>query len=231
MTDAPRVALALGVVGRFGEALLEALLSSPRYSRVQVATCAPLTSTLPKLEPLDLDRPPGGRLPPGIDDVFCCVDQRPGFYGRDRAYLPMARSRLPDIAPLLRNAGAQRLVLLGALTPVEQLAAPQAGVQDEAELALVRSGFQTLVLLRPADTGRPSTGHPFERVMHAIGGTLAGYLVPQSMQPLRPHLVARAALDALDRLGPGTHVLNAPAIRELLDMDRHATNIRRRLRG
>ena len=89
----------------------------------------------------------------------------------------------------------------------------------------------TPLVLRPADTGRPPTGHPFERVMHAIGGTLAGYLVPQSMQPLRPHLVARAALDAPDRLGPGTHVLNAPAIRELLDMDTHATKIRRRLRG
>ena len=83
----------------------------------------------------------------------------------------------------------------------------------------MRGGFETLVLLRPAETGRQSTGHPIERLMHAIGGTLASYLIPQSMQPLRPALIARAALEAPDRLGPGTHVLNASAILKLLGID------------
>jgi hypothetical protein len=231
MTNAPRTALACGVVGKFGETLLEALLASPRYSAVYVATRSPLTSTLTRLRPLPLSATWEAEQLPAIDDVYCCVDQRPGFYGRDRAYLPAQRAQLPAIASIARRAGALRFVLLTATAPIEQLSAPQGGVQDGNELALVRSGFETLVLMRPADTGRPASGNALEWLMHAIGGTLISYLIPQSMQPLRPHLVARAALEAPERLGTGTHVLNAPAIRRLLGMEQHARAARRRLRG
>lgn len=226
MPDPHRTALAAGVVGRLGEALLEALLASPRYRQVYVATRFELTSTLPELLPLAVDQHWQQPLPE-ICDLYCCVDQRAGFYGRDRAYMPVDRAQLPAIMSAARRSGVSRFALLSGLAPLEQLSVPQGGLRDANELALVRAGFRTLVLLRPSESGHPGSGHPLERLMQTIGGTLAGYLIPQSMQPLRPGLVARAALDAMDRLGPGTHVLNAPAIRELLGMDRAASPFRR----
>lgn len=226
MPDPGRTALAAGVVGKLGEALLEALLASRRYDQVYVATRFPLTSTLAELRPLAVDQHWQQALPEA-GDAYCCVDQHPGFYGRDRAYMPVDRAQLPPLAAAARRCGVSRFALLSGLAPLDQLSVPGAGLRDANDLALVRAGFRTLVLMRPAETGHPGPGHPFERLMQAIGGTLASYLIPQSMQPLRPGLVARAALDAMHRLGPGIHVLNAPAIRELLGRDRHASPFRR----
>ena len=212
-----RTAFAAGVVGRLGEALIEALVGDERYASVYVATRAPLASTLGKLRPCPLTlQSPSAAIPSPIGDVFCCTDLRQGFFGRDRAYAQVTADDAPAIARLARAAGARRFVRLAPLTPVEQLNTTGYGVRNAAELELVKAGFETLVLLRPSDTGQPATGNPFARMALGIGRVLSGYLIPQSMQPLRPHLIARAALEALDCLGPGTHVLDAPALRELL---------------
>jgi hypothetical protein len=224
-----RTAFASGVVGRLGEALIETLLASPTYSQVYVATRAPLTSTVPKLVPVTLDLET--RFPGRIDDVFCCIDQRRGFYGRDRAYQSLSRKDIPEVARAVRNAHARRFVLITPLTPLDQLAAPIQGARDGTELQLIMAGFECLILLRPADTGEPVRANPLERIVHMLGEVLSGYLIPQSMQPLRPVLVARAACWAPDRLGPGTHVLNAPAIRKLLGMGEDRRSLRKRLRG
>jgi hypothetical protein len=216
---AGRVALAVGVTGRLGESLLEALVGAARYSVVHVATRAPLESALGKLHPFPLTlRSSGTAVPSPIDDVYCCIGLQPGFYGRDRAYATPNPADLPMLARLARAAGARRFALLAPLTPIDQLSAPAGGVRDTAELELVKAGFETLVLLRPADSGRPPAANLFERIAVGIAGVLAAYLIPQSMQPLRPDLVARAAIEALERAGPGTHVMNAPAIRALLDL-------------
>jgi hypothetical protein len=224
-----RVAFAVGVVGRLGESLLEALISTQRYSLVHVATRAPLESTLGKLRPSLLTlRSSDIAIPSPIDDVYCCIDLRPGFYGRDRAYATITAADLPVLARLTRAAGAKRFALVAPLTPVDQLSAPGHGVRDMAELDLVQAGFETLVLLRPADSGRPVSANLFQRIALGIGGVLAAYLIPQSMQPLRPDLVARAAIESLERSGPGTHVMNAPAIRELLALKEPPGWLRRR---
>ncbi len=199
--------------------MLEALIGAVRYSTVYVATRSPLASTLGKLRPLPMVVQSPATIMSPIDDVYCCSELRPGFYGRDRAYVAVSAADLPAVARLTRAAGAQRFVLLTPLTPLHQLSAPGHGMRDEAELELVRAGFETLVVLRPADTGQPARGNLLERTALGIGGVLAAYLVPQSMQPLRPNLVARAAIEVLDSLGPGTHVLNAPAIRKLLKLE------------
>jgi hypothetical protein len=212
-----RSAYAIGVVGRIGEALLEELVGAERYAAVFVATRGPLRSALGKLRPSPLNpqSPDLGTASP-IDDVYCCIDLRPGFFGRDQAYLGASATDLPAIARLARASGAQRFVLIVALSPLDQLSAPEHGVRDYSELGLVGAGFETLVFLRPADEGHAGSGRAFERIVLAIGKALIAYLIPQSMQPLRPQVIARAALNAIDSLGPGVHVLNAPAIRKLL---------------
>lgn len=223
-----RVAFAVGVVGRLGESLLEALIGGQGYSLVHVATRARLESTLGKLRPslLTLESP-NASIPSPIDDVYCCVGLRPGFYGRDRAYASVTTADLPYLARLTRAAGATRFALVAPLTPIDQLSVPGRGVRDIGELELVKAGFETLVLLRPSDTGRPVSANVFERIALGIGSVLAAYLIPQSMQPLRPNLVALAAIEALERAGPGTHVMNAPAIRELLDLKESPAWLRR----
>ena len=227
-----RSAYAIGVVGRLGEAILEALIGCARYGAVHVATRAPLSSTLGKLQPCPLTlESSNAAISSPIDDVYCCTDLRPGFHGRDRAYLRATAADLPAIARLTRAAGAKRFVLVTALAPLDQLSAPERGVRDEFELALVEAGFGTLVLLRPADSGQPASGNPLERIVLGMGNVLAGYLIPQSMQPLRPSLVARAALEAVESLGPGTHVLNAPGIRKLLKLEEQPGWLRRRAKG
>jgi hypothetical protein len=215
-----RTAFAAGVVGRLGEALIEALVGDERYSSVYVATRAPLASTLGKLRPCPLTlQSSSAAIPSPIGDVFCCTNLRQGFYGRDRAYARVREDDVPAIARLARAAGARRFVLLTPLTPLDQLNTPGYGVRNTAELELIKAGFETIVLLRPSDTGQPATGNLFARMALGVGRVLSGYLIPQSMQPLRPHLVARAAVEALDCLEPGTHVLDAPAIRELLERE------------
>jgi len=224
-----RIALAVGVVGRLGEALLEALIGARRYSVVHVATRSPLESTLAKLQPLLLTlQSSSASVPSPIDDVYCCIGLRPGFYGRDRAYVTVTGAEVPAIARLARAAAAKRFALIAPLPALDQLSAPGHGVRDAMELELVRAGFETLVLLRPADSGRPSSGNPFERIARGLGGVLASYLIPQSMQPLRPELVARAAIEAMGGAGAGTHVMNAPAIRQLLKIEETPRWLRRR---
>lgn len=216
-----RSALAIGTVGRTGEALINSLLAHPDYATVHVAVEAPLRSTLPRLRPWRIDpdalaRPgdPAGCALPPVDDVYCYIDGSRSYYGRDRAYVPASAGQVPELARLAAAAGARRFILVSPLAAFLQLAAPAGGALHLREIDLIRLGFETLAILRPTTTGGGGRGNLLERLVARGASAMLDILMPQGLQPLSPHRIAQAALTAA-ALGPGVHLIGGDRIAAL----------------
>lgn len=216
-----RSALAIGTVGRTGEALINALLEHPDYATVHVAVEAPLRSTLARLRPWRIDPDAlachgdaaGSALPPA-DDVYCCIDGRRSYFGRDRAYFPVAAQQLPVLARFAAAAGARRFILVSPLPAFLQLAAPAGGALHLREIDLIRLGFETLAILRPTTTGGGGRGNVLARLVARGASAMLEILMPQGLQPLSPHRIAQAAIAAA-ALGPGVHMIGGDRIAAL----------------
>ena len=226
-----RSALAIGTVGRIGEALINSLLEHPDYATVHVAVEAPLRSTLPRLRPWRIDPnalvrqdsvrqdsvrqadASGIALPP-TDDVYCCVDGSRSYFGRDRAYFPVPAQLVPALARLAARSGARRLILLSPLPAHLQPSAPAGGAMHVRELELLGLGFETLVILRPTTDYATNCGNALARLVAWGAKAVMEIVIPQSLQPLRPRQIAQAAIHAAT-LGPGVHMIGGARIARL----------------
>lgn len=216
-----RSALAIGTVGRTGEALINSLLAHPDYATVHVAVEAPLRSTLPRLRPWRIDPDALARhgdaadcaLPP-VDDVYCCIDGSRSHYGRDRAYVPVSAGQVPELARLAAAAGARRFILVSPLPAFLQMAAPAGGALHLREIGLIRLGFETLAILRPTEDFDRGRGNPLARLATWGAKAVLEIVIPRSLQPLRAQEIARAAIGAA-ALGPGVHILGPERIAAL----------------
>lgn len=215
---ASRTALAIGTVGRLGEALVNALLESAEYAAVHVAVGMPLRSTLPRLRPwridpaaLERNDSPAAAMPP-VDDVYCCIDGSRSHFGRDLAYFPLPARQVTALGRLAAQSGARRLILLSPLPAFLQLSA--AGATHPREIDLVGLGFETLVIVRPTADYRATHGSTLARLIAWGARAAMEIVIPQGLQPLRAHDTARASIAAA-ALGAGVHVLDPERIRAL----------------
>ena len=217
----PRSALAIGTVGRIGEALINSLLEHPDYATVHVAVEAPLRSTLPRLRPWQItpdtlaehDAAAGLELPL-VDDVFCCIDGSRSYFGRDRAYVPVLAQQVPALARLAARSGARRFVLLSPLPAFLQLSAAAGGAMHVREMELIGLGFETLVIVRPTANYATAPGNALARLVTWGAKAVMEIVVPQGLQPLRPQQIAQAAIHAAT-LGPGVHMIGGNQIASL----------------
>lgn len=207
-----RGVLLAGARGRLGEAVLNALLASPLYDRVWVAAGRVIDSTERKLRlwtpetPLD-----------AIDDVVLLPGESRTYYGRDDVYATLAPEDVVNVAEAARRAGAERALLLAPLRAFIDPLALREVLSGETEWALHAAGFPTLIVLRPGQEGETGRGEGgLGRRLLAWYLKQFAYLAPKSTLPLDSPRLARAALEALDRLPAGTHVLDAAQIQRRL---------------
>jgi hypothetical protein len=208
-TGAPRVALALGMVGALGDELLAALVASPHYRLVYVALKQQIASASAKYRPWVIGSPPVR-----ADDAYLCVSDAQTLLPRVSPVLAFDAGHLLDAARIARDAGARRLVVVAPLSALLQMNAASHTVSSEDELALVGMQFESLVIVRPSQQEIDEGGGAWlGRTVRSLGKMVLDIMLPAHVQALRPRTAALAILAAVDRTGTGVHVIGA---RELL---------------
>jgi hypothetical protein len=210
--EAPRAALALGLVGSLGEELLAALVASPRYRLVHVQVRQPMASAARKFRPWV-----AGTSIIAVDDAFLCLGDAALPHPEHSPLVPYAASQIVAAAELARDAGARRLVVVAPLGALLQMNAATQIVSSEQELALVDMHFETLLIVRPTrDDAATGTGSWLQRTVGAMGRAVLGIMLPAQVQALQPKTAAAAILTALDRTPSGVNVLGARQLAALV---------------
>lgn len=203
-------ALLLGAAGSLGEALMARLLASSSYARIHVGVerAMPSTSSRFAALPLNDDAP----WPPARD-AFLCETPPETPLRADAAIRPLAPAQMLTAARAARAAGVSRLVLVAPLAAVLQLSGAVRTLNQTDEIELVRLGFETLVIVRPTEqeSDAPAGGW-FRGLVRSAGRAVLHIMLPPTIQPLRADTAAAAILTAVERLGPGVHVLGAQAL-------------------
>ena len=238
-----RTALVAGAVGRLGEALLSAVVSSPRYETVRVLIDRPLASTVAGLAGITLESiadpgyawtgaprkgAPGSARAgdsraagTGELDVFACwtdpadpLARTPN--GRDAAYTAITDpAALRRLASAATARGARRLLILAPLAAWQQVSAAERMLPQAMELELAALAVPTVIVMRPTTERGPSaSGTRMQRLVRFYLSQLR-FMLPSSTHALRSIEIARAALALMAEAdAPGLRVVTLDEIRQ-----------------
>jgi hypothetical protein len=217
-----RVAFIAGNVGRLGEELLNALLESPRYERVAVAVRKPMRSHVAKLEPVVVPAAregwnPARAMARAPEDLFLCIEpERQSFWKLARPYVAVSSEWAAELARAMHGAGSRRVAVVTPLEAILQLGMVPS-IRDTDELAILQAGFERMLVLRPTEEGRGEAPRGFfAAVGDLVMRTLAGYMTPGRLQPVRVRRVAQVAIETLATMADGVQVMGAARLRELV---------------
>jgi hypothetical protein len=119
--------------------------------------------------------------------------------------------QIPVLARIAAQSGARRLILLSPQSAFLQLSVPGNAAIQLREVALVALGFDTLVILRPAQDYANAQGSALARLAAWGAKAVLEIVIPQRLQPLPAGQIAQAAIDAAT-FGPGVHILSGGQI-------------------
>lgn len=216
--EAPkRNALVIGAVGKVGEALLSRVMASSHYAKVFVLTREPLDTSSAKLTPLFMD---SAELPENdaplalpdldgarIDDAYCCVTDDRSYYRRDDVYCGVSKRNILPVARASRAAGARRLAVVSPMAALDQMSGVGNALADTAEVRVVETGFETLVIIRPVPRAGAVDGPFAARLSAWIVSTLADYMTPRKFNLRGAPVIAGAAVEAMEAGAPGVQVI------------------------
>lgn len=212
MATENRVALVAGATGLVGREILAILLADKRYCRVHTLGRRNIDLQHPKLEQHVVDFT---RLPklPLVDDVFVALGTTIKVAGSQQAFRAVDFDAVMAVARAGAACGATRLGAVSALGADAQSSVFYSRVKGEAEEALVQSGYQCLVLARPAMLAgdRDALGQPTrlgERAGLALTRALRP-LIPSNYQSIRAADVAAALVRAVGVGKPGVQRLES----------------------
>lgn len=208
----PRSALALGVVGALGEELLAGLVGGSRYATVHVAVDQAIGSATARFKPWLY-----GHGVVMADDAYVCITGPETFVPKAT---PMHRVGIDDVveaAGAARACGATRLVLVSPLPALLQLNAASHMLSSTREMDVAEMGFETLLVIRPtADDAARAPGW-LPGLVRTVSRMVLDIMLPQRVQALRARTAALAILAAVDRTGPGIHVLGAVELAAIVE--------------
>lgn len=208
----PRNALALGMVGALGEELLAGLVGGSRYATVHVAVEQWIGSAAARFKPWI----PGQGVVVA-DDAYICITGPETFVP---AATPMQRVGPADVARAARTArdcGATRLVLVSPLPALLQMNAASHTLSSAAEVELAELGFETLLVIRPTVDAAHASGGWLPGLVRTFTRMVLEIMLPQRLQALRARTAAAAILHAVERAGPGVHVLGAAELTAIVE--------------
>ncbi len=140
----PRVALALGMSGALGEALLAALVAAPRYGWVHVGHRHSAAAGASKFRPWVID---SSLIV--AEDAYLVL----GEGAESPSPSPIRRFGPKDAlraATIARDTGARRLVIIEPATTT---------ISSAEESAIEALGFDTVLIVRIGDSRASKTGH------------------------------------------------------------------------
>lgn len=208
----PRNALALGMVGALGEELLAGLVGGSRYATVHVAVEQWIGSAAARFKPWI----PGQGVVVA-DDAYICITGPETFVP---AATPMQRVGPADVARAARTArdcGATRLVLVSPLPALLQMNAASHTLSSAAEVEIAGLGFETLLVIRPTVDAAHASGGWLPGLVRTVTRMVLEIMLPQRLQALRARTAAAAILHAVERAGPGIHVLGAAELTAIVE--------------
>jgi hypothetical protein len=151
------------------------------------------------------------------DDAYICITGPETFVPKAS---PMQRVGPADVARAARTArdcGATRLVLVSPLPALLQLNAASRTLSSAAEVEIAEMGFETLLVIRPtADAAQPAGGW-LPGLVRTFTRMVLEIMLPQRLQALRARTAATAILHAVERAGPGIHVLGAAELAGIVE--------------
>jgi uncharacterized protein YbjT (DUF2867 family) len=192
-------ALILGATGLVGNALLNLLLESDRYSEVVAVVRNPLAIAHPKLHVIltDFKEEVSSSSLGIIDDVFCCLGTN--FYWVDYT-LPVQWANLTHIV------GAKQLLIVSALGADAKSSLYYNQVKGQVEDAIQQIGFQTLHIMRPSlllgDRSEQRFGEDAAKIIYKY----LGFLIPSKYKGIHANTVAKAMLHEASREVVGTFI-------------------------
>ena len=219
---ASRSAFIIGNTGKLGEELLNVLLERPEYAAVHVGVRKAMSSHVPRLHPLAapgdlLDWNPCAGMTRAPDDAYLCIEpEAKSFWKIAKPFVAITSAQAAALARRLRAAGASRVAVITPLEAILQMGMAPA-IRDTDELAILEAGFARMLVLRPSqEGGRRAAPGFFARVGGVVTGTLASYMTPKSLQPVRVRHAALAAVETLATMADGVQVMGAERLRELV---------------
>ena len=218
---APRTALLAGATGLVGRELLALLLASDRYDRVHVllrsASRAPAAHAKLKLHSVDFADL--ALALPKVDDVYIALGTTIRVAGSELAFRAVDLTAVLATARAARQAGAQRLAVVSALGADARSRVFYNRVKGEMERALRDLRFERLVVARPSllAGARHALAQPPRRgerlALRALGPV--AWMLPASLRPIEPAVVARAMRYALRTEGLSWQVLESGVMQTL----------------
>jgi hypothetical protein len=205
--------LVAGAVGRLGEALLNEVVGRGGFREVVALADGDATMSI-AVRGLTLS--PMHALPPL--DAVCIAHGDSGtrsFHGRDAPFAMVDTAAMPRIAAAAATAGARCLMLIHPMPVWQQMSRFHLGLMGEAELAMTRLPFESILVLRPLSTATTTTGGVLQRVAN-VYMSLQFLMVPRSLPTLTSVQIARVAVDELRASAPGVRILGAAQIAERL---------------
>jgi uncharacterized protein YbjT (DUF2867 family) len=197
-----RTAVVAGPTGLVGRELVARLLRVPAYRRVIALSRRPLDVSDPRLEVVDAAF---ARLEPvlrpvipqhGPLDVFCCLGTTIRAARSKAAFRQVDHDYVLALGRWARDAGADRLVVVSAMSADPASAVFYSRVKGETEHDLAALGLPALVIVRPSLlAGERSEFRLGERLALAASRPLRA-LLPASVRPIAAADVAQAMLDA-----------------------------------
>jgi hypothetical protein len=207
-----RSALAVGAVGALGEELLAGLVGGGRYATVHVAVDQPIGSATARFRPWLAG---SGRV--AADDAYVCVTGPETFVPKASPMTRVTREGVVAAARTARECGATRLVLVSPLPALLQLNAATQSLSSASEVDIAQMGFRTLLVIRPTgEAPAPARGW-LPGLVRTFARMVLEIMLPQRLQALRARTAALAILTAVERAGPGIHVLGARELTAIVE--------------
>lgn len=217
-----RTALALGMAGALGEAVLAELVSRSLYARVFVGVTQPLGSSAGRFVPWVI-----GQGTPIVDEAYVCLTGPETFVPKATPMRLFGADDLITAAQIAREAGAQRLVVVSPLAALLQMSGVAGTVSSEQEMALVGMGFTSVVVIRPTAQDTEAAGGLLARLARTARRAIADIVLPEYTKVLTAPTAARAIVEMAQAAGGGVTVVGARELLAWLKQQKTAASARR----
>lgn len=207
-----RRALALGLAGALGEALLARLVADSSYRQVVVAVRQTMGSTVARFSPWVI-----GQGVQVVDEAWICITGAETFVPAASPIHRVDEAGLRAAAQVARDCGARKLVVVAPLAALLQMNAGAQGISGADELALVEMGFDELLIVRPTAAGTAAGAGWPRRLVQAAARALADIMLPQYARALSAESAARAIVAAAQQTRRGVRVLGARDLLRLIE--------------
>jgi hypothetical protein len=213
--------LIAGATGALGNAVMQRLVGTHRFSHTQVLAREPISQGM---RMVSLQWVAGDIAawpqPAQRSDVAVVMFESPRmYYERERALWTPLPEQLPALASWLKSCGVQTLAIV---LPHAQGSLPESlkrGLASLDEQALASMGFDRMIIVRSAQ--KPVAlikANPLERLAQWML-SIFQFMVPSSEQPIRPTKLAQV-VDALLQIAPlGITVLAQEEVWALVQSD------------